>query len=139
MKKFYSRLLLALFIVVFASSGLAANLPASSSPVLPTERTPEATAKAAMEEFKNLSHKEKKARYKEAKKAFKAMKAESRAKREPLASTAVQVIVAILLPPLGVYLHEGEINNRFWISLLLTLLFYLPGLIYALVIILGDE
>ena len=138
MKKIYSRLLLALTIALFTSSGLAASLPASSS-ALPTEVNPETTAKTALAEFKKLSHKEKKARLKEAKKSFKAMKAESRATKEPLASTAVQVIVAILLPPLGVYLHEGEINSRFWISLLLTLLFYLPGLIYALVIILGDE
>ncbi len=48
------------------------------------------------------------------------------------------VIVTILLPPLGVYLYEGEINNRFWISLLLTLLFYLPGLIYSLLVIFGE-
>ncbi|RPD48291.1 YqaE/Pmp3 family membrane protein [Paracnuella aquatica] len=47
------------------------------------------------------------------------------------------VIITILLPPLGVYLHEGEINTRFWISLLLTLLFYIPGLIYSLIVVLG--
>lgn len=137
MKKFYSRLLLALAITLLATSSFAVSLPASS-PVA-VKPNPEATAKAALEEFRSLSPKEKKARFKEAKKALKVMKAESRSKREPLASTAVQVIVAILLPPLGVYLHEGEINSRFWISLLLTLLFYLPGLIYALVIILGDK
>ena len=138
MKDIYSRLLLALTVVLLTSSGFAASLPASNA-TIPINKSPEATAKTAIEEFKSLSHKEKKARIKDAKKAFKAMKAESRAKREPLASTAVQVIVAILLPPLGVYLHEGEINNRFWISLLLTLLFYVPGLIYSLIVILVDE
>jgi len=49
------------------------------------------------------------------------------------------VLITILIPPLGMFLYEGEINNRFWISLLLTLLFYLPGLIYTLVVILGDN
>ena len=48
------------------------------------------------------------------------------------------LIYAILLPPLGVYLHEGEVNTRFWISLLLTLLFFIPGVIYALIVVLGD-
>jgi len=43
------------------------------------------------------------------------------------------------LPPLAVYLHEGVINSKFWISLLLTLLFWLPGVIYALIVILGDK
>jgi uncharacterized membrane protein YqaE (UPF0057 family) len=38
-----------------------------------------------------------------------------------------------------VYLHQGEINNKFWISLLLTLLFFLPGVIYALIVILGED
>ncbi len=46
------------------------------------------------------------------------------------------VIVTILIPPLGVLLYEGDITNRFWISLLLTLLFYFPGLIYSLLVVL---
>lgn len=137
MKKIYSRILLIVGITVLTSSSFASSLPASS--IVPLKGDPAATAKAAMEEFKSLSHKEKKARFKEAKKAFKAIKAESRAKKEPVASTAVQVIVAILLPPLGVYLHEGEINSRFWIGLILWLLFYFPGLIYALIVILGNK
>lgn len=49
------------------------------------------------------------------------------------------VIITILIPPLGMYLYEGAATNRFWISLLLTLLFYIPGLIYSLVVILGDK
>ena|SRR5690606_24939732 len=52
--------------------------------------------------------------------------------------TLLLVIVAILLPPLAMAIYDG-ISNRFWISLLLTLLFYLPGLIYTLVIILGGK
>jgi uncharacterized membrane protein YqaE (UPF0057 family) len=44
-------------------------------------------------------------------------------------------IVTILIPPLGVFLHQGEINSKFWISLVLTILFYVPGLIYSLLVI----
>ncbi len=50
-------------------------------------------------------------------------------------ATFVEVILAIFIPPLAVYLHEGEINNRFWISLVLTLLVWLPGVIYALLVV----
>ncbi|MCB0740247.1 MAG: YqaE/Pmp3 family membrane protein, partial [Chitinophagaceae bacterium] len=58
---------------------------------------------------------------------MKAFKAARKANGEPSTNTLLLVILAILLPPLAVYLHEGVINSRFWISLLLTLLFWLPG------------
>ncbi|RNI28360.1 YqaE/Pmp3 family membrane protein [Rufibacter immobilis] len=44
------------------------------------------------------------------------------------------IILAILIPPLAVGLYEG-ITSRFWISLLLTLLFFVPGLIYSLLVV----
>jgi uncharacterized membrane protein YqaE (UPF0057 family) len=50
------------------------------------------------------------------------------------AELALLVVLAILLPPLAVFLHEG-IGSRFWISVLLTLLFFLPGIIYALLVV----
>lgn len=40
-------------------------------------------------------------------------------------------IAAILLPPLGVYLDRG-LGPYFWISLVLTLLAFVPGLLFAL-------
>jgi len=70
---------------------------------------------------------------------LKAFKKEKKAGREASDNTVLLCILAVLLPPLAVYLHEGEVNNRFWISLLLTLLFWFPGIIYALIIILGDN
>lgn len=45
------------------------------------------------------------------------------------------VILAILLPPLAVFLKRG-LDTMFWISLLLTLLFWFPGVIFALLIVL---
>jgi uncharacterized membrane protein YqaE (UPF0057 family) len=49
----------------------------------------------------------------------------------------VKIIVAILLPPLGVYLHENKITTNFWIDLALTLVgFWVLGIIFALYIIL---
>jgi len=49
------------------------------------------------------------------------------------------IILAILLPPLAMYLYEGSATTRFWISLLLTLLFFIPGMIYTLIVILGGN
>lgn len=44
------------------------------------------------------------------------------------------IILCIFLPPLAVYLHENDINTPFWIDLILTLLFWLPGIIYAFIV-----
>jgi len=48
--------------------------------------------------------------------------------------TWVLAILCILLPPLAVFLQFG-IGTEFWISLILTLLFWIPGVIYAFVVI----
>jgi uncharacterized membrane protein YqaE (UPF0057 family) len=46
----------------------------------------------------------------------------------------LRIILAILLPPLGVFLQVG-IGPQFWINILLTLLGYFPGIIHAVYII----
>ena len=49
----------------------------------------------------------------------------------------VCVIIAFLLPPLGVYLFYDKINRDFWITLILTICVpYFGGLIYALYLML---
>ena len=47
----------------------------------------------------------------------------------------LELILSILLPPLAVYLHYDDINDFFWIDLILTLLFWIPGIIFALLVI----
>ena len=47
----------------------------------------------------------------------------------------VLVILAIIIPPIAVLLYEGGLTPRFWLSLLLTILGYLPGIIYALLVV----
>ncbi|KAL4636375.1 hypothetical protein ACB092_03G003000 [Castanea dentata] len=49
-------------------------------------------------------------------------------------ATFVDIILAILLPPLGVFLRFG-CEVEFWICLLLTLFGYLPGILYAIYVI----
>jgi uncharacterized membrane protein YqaE (UPF0057 family) len=101
---------------------------------------------ATKERLKNMTRKEKRALRKE----IRSIKLSDYSKNLPAyardmgemqaegaVSTLLLVILAIILPPLAVFLHQGEINNKFWISLLLTLLFFVPGQIYSLLVVLG--
>ena len=45
-----------------------------------------------------------------------------------------KIILAIFLPPLGVFLEVG-IGKHFWINIILTLLGFIPGMIHAVYII----
>ena len=48
----------------------------------------------------------------------------------------LEVILSIFLPPVAVYLHQTEhITNLFWIDLLLTICFWFPGIIFALLVV----
>ncbi|CAN6451863.1 unnamed protein product [Victoria cruziana] len=49
-------------------------------------------------------------------------------------ATFVDILLAILLPPLGVFLKYG-CRVEFWICLLLTFVGYLPGIVYAVYVI----
>jgi len=42
----------------------------------------------------------------------------------------LRIIIAIILPPPGVFLQEG-IGKHFWINILPTPLGYIPGIIHA--------
>ena len=46
----------------------------------------------------------------------------------------LRIIIAILLPPLGVFLQVG-IGKQFWINILLTILGYIPGIVHAVWVI----
>ena len=137
---------------VFGSSVLLTPENIAPAPSVPTANTkgitidetlppPDAlTIHNAMEDFKHLSKVEKKARIKEAKSAIKQYKKDKRSGQtsgESDMSLFLLILITILLPPLGVYLHEGEINTKFWLAIVLTLLFYFPGLIYGLIVVLS--
>lgn len=111
--------------------------PATDSAVTKELKFDDVAVTDALREFKSLSRVDRKARVAEVKKMLKEYKAEKKAGSEPSTNTVLLVILAILLPPLAVYLHEGTINGKFWLSLLLTLLFWIPGVIYALIVVLS--
>ncbi|KDP46158.1 hypothetical protein JCGZ_06669 [Jatropha curcas] len=50
--------------------------------------------------------------------------------------TFLEVILAILVPPVGVFLRYG-CGVEFWIDLLLTILGYIPGMVYAIFVLVG--
>ena len=89
----------------------------------------------AKADFDKLTKKEKRVKKRKLRKQLKTeLKA---AKKSGTISTGLLVVIGIFIPPLAMALYDG-ITNRFWISLLLTLLFFLPGMIYTLIVILND-
>ena len=48
------------------------------------------------------------------------------------------LIAAILLPPLGAYLVKGK-GRDFTIALVLTVLFFLPGMVFAIFLVCGGS
>ncbi len=47
----------------------------------------------------------------------------------------IRILLAIFLPPVGVFLQVG-LGLQFWLNILLTLCGYFPGIIHALWVIL---
>lgn len=52
--------------------------------------------------------------------------------------TVLRLIASILIPPLGVFLKRG-LGWSFAISIVLTLLAYVPGLLYAIWVVLFSD
>ena len=129
MKKIFSSFLMAAI--------LLSTIPLqSSASLIPGGGEPSpATVKAALAEFKSLSKQERKQRVKDVKKELKDFKKEKKANKSAKVDMVLLIILAILLPPLAVYLHQGEINGRFWLSILLWFCFIIPGVIYALLVV----
>lgn len=135
--------------ILLAASILTTTMLQASVVTEPTTATNSSTATSskevviddavvndAMSQFKSLSRVERKMRLQEVKAKMKEFKA-NKATAQPSTNTLLLVILALLLPPLAVYLHEGAINGKFWLNLILTLLFFIPGVIHALIVVLS--
>lgn len=120
-------LLFACLFITPDALAVGSSLPAKTA-VNSTAVRPETAEK------ETLSRKEKREMRKEVKSRIKSAIKEMKSDTDLL----LLVIIAILLPPLAMALYDG-ITNRFWISLLLTLLFWLPGVIYTLYVILSES
>lgn len=127
----YTRVVMML--LSFALLAAPAQAAFVSKAAVETTTSEAALKNAVTESWSSLSRSERKSRIKSAKEAIRNF-----AKADDVSTnTVLLVILAILLPPLAVLLHEGKANSRFLLSILLWLLFYIPGLIYALYIILS--
>jgi len=128
MKKIFSSLLMVTMMI--------STIPLqSSASLVPGGEPNPATVKAALAEFNSLSKQEKKQRIKDVKKELKVFKKEKKANKSANVEMWLLIVLAILLPPLAVYLHQGEINGKFWLSILFWFLFIIPGIIYALLVV----
>lgn len=138
MKHFYSIAILVLILtgsMLQTSAAFIVHHPVSDSSS--TSKNDSSNISSALIAFRHLSRAERRERIKEAKSAIKEYKTQQNATGEASTNQLLLVVLAIILPPLAVYLHEGVINSKFWLDLILTLLFFLPGVIYALIVVLG--
>jgi uncharacterized membrane protein YqaE (UPF0057 family) len=139
MKKITYLAAIAIVLNISTASGSAVETTVTTSETTKSSSTTismdDAVVTDAMSQFKSLSRVDRKAKLKEVKSLMKEYKA-NKATATPSNDKVLLAILAILLPPLAVYLHEGTTNTTFWISVLLTLLFWIPGVIYALITIL---
>lgn len=139
MKKITYLAAIAIVLNISTASGSAVETTVTTSETTKSSSTTitmdDAVVTDAMSQFKSLSRVDRKAKLKEVKSLMKEYKA-NKATATPSNDKVLLAILAILLPPLAVYLHEGTTNTTFWISVLLTLLFWIPGVIYALITVL---
>jgi uncharacterized membrane protein YqaE (UPF0057 family) len=87
---------------------------------------------SAETQLKDNTGKERKSNLKALKQKLKDFKKNKRVEDQKV----LLAILAILLPPLAVYLHQDAFNSKFWLSLILTFCFWIPGVIYALLVVL---
>ena len=137
--------LLIALLIVFTSTNFNSQaayiVPTNNS--LPSNDPDSVSLQSAIAEFRSLSRKEQKSRFKKVKKEIKEFKAARKRGDEPSTNTILLAILAILLPPLAVYLHQGAFNAKFWISVLLCLLaiisffLWIIPVVFALLVVLN--
>ena len=88
--------------------------PVATTSAVPDERE----VNSALNELKSLSRKEKKNRLKDVKKLLKQYKADKKAgKADDETNIILLAILAILLPPLAIYLKERTLTWKFWLCI----------------------
>jgi len=129
------------------SMDVASALPSVYAPSL-IDETSQNTEKFQMRSeksktfkpVKELNNKEVKSTKKAAQKIIKAVKKNQQ--KNSKTDTIIYILLILLVPfgtTISMYLYEGSWTSRVTANLLLTLLCGLPGLIHALVVILGNK
>lgn len=131
MKKSIYTIIFALSIAIFTSSVHAAILP----PAATAENKTEAQINEAVNEFNQLSKSEKKTRFSSVKAEISKYRSNLKNGEKIDDNKLLAIIFAILIPPVGVVLYENKVTTKFWISLLLTFIFWIPGMVYSLLVV----
>jgi uncharacterized membrane protein YqaE (UPF0057 family) len=134
MKKSAHSLIIIALISIFHTTAMAAILPPTNS----TDSKTSTIVNEAVSEFNNLSKTEKKERISKVKAVIQQYKTNLKNGEEINDKKLLAIIFAILIPPVGVVLYENKVTTKFWISLLLTFIFWLPGMIYSLLVVTGN-
>jgi len=94
-----------------------------------SETTTEEIAQFELPPAEYESNKQRKSELKDAFKRYDSLNQPAAASGDPM---WLYIVLAIIIPPLAVGLLYG-ITGPFWISLILTIIFWLPGAIYSLI------
>ncbi len=126
-------LIASLFVFILAPVSRAAETEPVKNTATATDPKVDAATQAelnkAVAEFNHLSKKEKKSRFREVKKLIKDFKEQQKsgALMDSDTDTILLAILAILLPPLAIYLKERALTWKFWVSLILILPIFFGG------------
>jgi uncharacterized membrane protein YqaE (UPF0057 family) len=124
-----------IFTIVLFSAVALSSISTYAAILPPASTKTEAQIKEAVNEFNSLSKKDKKERISKVKAAVQQYKANLKNGERINDNKLLAIIFAILIPPVGVVLYENKVTTKFWISLLLTFIFWLPGMIYSLLVV----
>jgi uncharacterized membrane protein YqaE (UPF0057 family) len=135
---------LVLFVWLFCSFALSSASGAEIVPAVtranPTDSAVIVEMNSALANYKLLHKKEKKSRFREAKQLFRQYKAAQKSADEDVDTNQILLaIIAILLPPLAIYLKERTLSWKFWASaaLLVTGIIFLSALPFLWIIAAG--
>ncbi len=145
-KKIFFLVSFLLFFSAIYVSNASLIVPSDSARILPTREE----VRDAVSILIAMPKSERRQRLKQAQKVIREYKAAKKAGEEVDTNTLLLVLLALILPPLAVYLHQGETNNKFWITTLLFALgllgaftigwyFIFASVVYALIVILGNN
>jgi uncharacterized membrane protein YqaE (UPF0057 family) len=124
-----------IFAIVLFSVISLPSISTNAAILPPAAVKTETQIKEAVNEFNNLSKKDKKERVSKVKAAVQQYKVNLKNGQDIDDNKLLAIIFAILIPPVGVVLYENKVTTKFWISLLLTFIFWLPGMIYSLLVV----
>lgn len=108
------------------------TVEAETQPALSRDGEANETITNAVDEFRSLPRAERRERIRDARQEMDMFHRTDQDAGDM--EKLLPILITILLPPLAVGLYDHGLSSRFWIALLLSLAFYIPGLVYALMV-----